>query len=158
MASDVKNVFISHIHEDDAGLGKLKDLLSKNGMDIRDASINSDKPNNATSPDYIKTEILAPQINWAGTFLVYITPETKNSEWVNWEIEYAEKQGKHIVGIWANGDNQCEVPEALDKYADAIVGWQADKIIDAINGELSGCENQDGTPRGPRAITRYSCG
>ncbi|MCG8668930.1 MAG: TIR domain-containing protein, partial [Pseudomonadales bacterium] len=132
MASDVKNVFISHIHEDDAGLGKLKDLLSKNGMDIRDASINSDKPNNATSPDYIKTEILAPQINWAGTFLVYITPETKNSEWVNWEIEYAEKQGKHIVGIWANGDNQCEVPEALDKYADAIVGWQADKIIDAI--------------------------
>lgn len=157
MTSHVKNVFISHVHEDDAGLGKLKNLLSKNGMDIRDASINSDKPNNATSPDYIKTGILAPQINWAGTFLVYITPETKNSEWVNWEIEYAEKQGKQIVGIWANGDNKCEVPEALDKYADAIVGWQADKIIGAINGELSGCENQDGTSRDSRPITRYSC-
>jgi len=158
MTSNVRNVFVSHIHEDDEGLKKLKSLLSKNGMDIRDSSINSDKPNNATSPDYIKIGILAPQINWAGTFLVYITPETKNSEWVNWEIEYAEKQGKRIVGIWANGDNKCEVPEALDNYADAIVGWQADKIIDAINGGLSGCENQDGTPRSPRPITRYNCG
>ena len=25
--SDMKNVFISHVHKDDAGLGKLKDLL-----------------------------------------------------------------------------------------------------------------------------------
>jgi ribonuclease BN (tRNA processing enzyme) len=25
--NDIRNVFISHVHEDDAGLGKLKDLL-----------------------------------------------------------------------------------------------------------------------------------
>ena len=38
--------------------------------------------------------ILAPQIDWAGTFIVYITPKTKGSAWVDWEIEYAAKQGK----------------------------------------------------------------
>ncbi len=156
MSSDIKNVFISHLHEDDEGLRKLKDLLSKNGMDIKDSSINSDKPNNANSPEYIKAKILAPHINWASVLLVYITPETKNSEWVNWEIEYAEKQNKRIIGIWANGDNQCEVPEALDKYAAAIVGWQSDKIIDAINGEYSQFENQNSTLI-ERQITRYNC-
>lgn len=36
MAQDsTKSVFISHVHEDDAGLKKLKDLLAK-GMSIRD--------------------------------------------------------------------------------------------------------------------------
>lgn len=68
MVDHIKNVFVSHVHEDDAGLTKLKALLQKNGMTIRDSSINSSNPNNAKSPEYIKNEILAPQINWAGTF------------------------------------------------------------------------------------------
>jgi hypothetical protein len=60
-----RNVFISHIHEDDHRLTPLKDLLSKAGMNVRDGSIHSDKPNNAKSPDYIKSEILKPRIEWA---------------------------------------------------------------------------------------------
>ena len=48
MAEETKNVFISHIHEDDAGLGKLKGLLRDNGMAVRDYSITADNPNNCT--------------------------------------------------------------------------------------------------------------
>ena len=110
MADQTKNVFISHVHEDDAGLGNIKDLLSKNGMTIRDSSINSSNPNNAKSPDYIKSSILAPQIQWAGTLVVYVSPQTKNSEWVNWEIEYAHKLGKRIVGVWEHGAKDCDLP------------------------------------------------
>lgn len=157
MPDETKNVFISHVHEDDAGLGKLKALLAQYGLAIRDASINSDKPNNATSPDYIKSQILAPQIQWAGTFLVYISPQTKNSEWVNWEIEYAHKLGKRIVGIWAYGANECDLPDALKDYADAVVGWRGEHIIDAINGTIDDWEYPDGTPCMPRPIPRYSC-
>ncbi|MEI8153277.1 MAG: TIR domain-containing protein [Hyphomicrobiales bacterium] len=157
MAPQTKNVFISHVHEDDAGLQKLKDLLSSKGVAIRDASIHAGKENSANSPDYIKSQILAPQINWAGTFVVYITPKTKNSDWVNWEIEYAEKLGKRIVGVWAHGENECDIPDALDKYADAVVGWNGDKIIDAINGDIDEWDNPDGMERSPRPISRYSC-
>jgi len=103
VTDQTKNVFISHVHEDDAGLGKVKDLLAKNGMTIRDSSINSSNPNNAKSEDYIKSQILAPQIKWAGTLMVYVSPDTKNSDWVNWEIEYAHKLGKRIVGVWETG-------------------------------------------------------
>lgn len=70
MASEKRNVFISHIHEDDAGLKDFKDLLARNGMDVRDYSITSDKENNAKSPDYIKQEILAPRINACSTMVV----------------------------------------------------------------------------------------
>lgn len=156
--SDIRNVFISHVHEDDDGLKKTKDLVKSKGMAIRDASIHAGKENDAKSPDYIKSRILAPQIDWAGVFIVYITPKTKGSEWVDWEIEYAAKQGKRIIGVWGHGDNDCEVPDALKDNADAVVGWNAERIIDAINGKITDWENPDGSQRAPRPIKRYSCG
>lgn len=111
MTIQTKNVFVSHVHEDDAGLADLRALLKNNGMAIRDYSINSDNPNNAHSEDYIKTQILAPRIRDCGTLIVYITPQTKDSHYVNWEIEYAEKEGKRIVGVWAHGEKGCDIPQ-----------------------------------------------
>ena len=156
-AEDIRNVFISHIHEDDEGLKKLKDLVSKHGMTWRDASITADKPNAAKNPDYIKQEILAPGIRWAGVLVVYITPDTKHSDWVNWEIEYAHKQDKRIVGVWEWGAKDCDLPEALDKYADAVVGWNGESIIDAINGDSNEWYKSDGSQQSYRHIPRYSC-
>ena len=157
MPDDTHNVFISHIHEDDAGLADLKDLLSKRSYTLRDSSITGEKPNQASDPNYIKSEILAPRIKWAGTLLVYITPETCDSPWIDWEIEYAHKLGKRIVGVWGHGDAECEVPDALDKYADAVVGWDSDRIIRAIDGTVNDWTTQNGEPRVPRPIDRYSC-
>jgi hypothetical protein len=157
MVEHIKNVFVSHVHEDDAGLTKLKALLGKSGMTIRDSSINSTNPNNAKSPEYIKSQILAPQINWAGTFLVYITPKTKNSPWVNWEIEYAAKQGKRIVGVWEHGAGDCDLPDALKELADAVVGWNGGAIIDAILGEKDGWENPDGSQSSILPLKRHPC-
>ena len=158
MADDTKNVFVSHVHEDDEGLGKLKDLLKANGMTIRDYSISSDNPNNAKSEDYIKSKILAPRIQQCATVVVYISPETKDSDYVNWEIEYAHSKDKRIVGVWAHGEDGCELPEALTKYADSVVGWTGNRIIDAINGKIDSWENPDGSQPSPREIKRYSCG
>ena len=158
MADETKNIFISHVHEDDKGLGKLKSLLKDNGMVTRDYSVNADNPNNAHSESYIKSDILAPRIRQSGTLAVYISPETKGSPWVDWEIEYAHKQDKRIVGVWAHGAAGCDVPEALKKYADAVVGWTGNRIIDAINGKINGWENPDGTKREPLPIKRHSCG
>ncbi len=157
MTDEVKNIFISHIHEDDEGLAKLKDLLKGDGMTVRDYSINADNPNNAHSEEHIKSEILAPRIQQSSTLVVYISPETKGSTYVDWEIEYAEQKDKRIIGVWAHGENGCEVPEALEKYADAVVGWTGSCIIDAINGEIDDWQNPDGTQRVPRHIERYGC-
>ena len=157
MDGDIKNVFISHIHEDDDGLVDLKNLLDRGGLTIRDSSINSSNPNEARNPNYIKTNILAPQIQWASTLLVYITPKTKDSEWVNWEIQYAEKMGKRIIGVYAPGANECNIPEALDKYADDVRGWQSDGIIAAIEGKTNEWRSPAGELRDPRPIKRFSC-
>ena len=53
MDGEIKNVFISHLHEDDAGLADLKALIKQGGLTVRDSSINSTNPNKANHPDYI---------------------------------------------------------------------------------------------------------
>lgn len=154
--ADLRNVFISHVHEDDVGLGKLTNLLASKGMDVRDSSIHTGKFNDATDPNYIKTGILGPAIKWAGTFIVYVSPQTKTSEWVNWEIEYAAKQGKRIIGVWAHGENGCDLPKALEEHADALVGWRGDAIVDAINGKDT-FEQPDGAVCEVRPLKRHPC-
>ena len=154
--SETHNLFISHRHEDDALVSGLKSLLRDKGVTIRDASITSDDPNRARNPDYIKTRILAPGIKWAGTLVVLITPDTKNHDWVDWEIEYANKNDKRIIGVWVPGSAGCEVPEPLEKYADAIVGWNSERILKAINGSRS-FEGSDGRPRPPQPVKRIGC-
>lgn len=158
MEDKTKNIFISHVHEDDEILQGMKDLLSGKGYTVRDSSVNASNPNDAHSPDYIKNSILAPRINWAGVMVVLITSKTKESTWVDWEIEYANRKEKRIVGVWAQGERECTVPDSLDKYADAVVGWQAESIMDAIIGRTNNWYNQDGSERPPRDISRFNCG
>ena len=157
MPEEIKNIFISHIHEDDEGLGKLKDIAAKHGMHIRDSSITSDKPNRAKNEDYIKWGILNPHIKWAGTVVVYVSEDTWKSEWVNWEIEQAHRLGKRIVGVWKYGEKDCKIPEALEKYGDAMVGWNGESIIDALIGTSEVWYKQNGESRDYQKISRYGC-
>ena len=157
MTQDLRNVFISHVHEDDEGLPRLKDLVARHGMICRDASITTGKFNAASNEEYIKYGILKPRIQWAGVLVVYISPETKNSDWVNWEIECAHREGKRIVGVWEWGAKGCELPAALDRYADAVVGWNGESIIDAVNGNSNEWREPDGAERDYRRIKRYAC-
>jgi len=131
--------------------------MASSGLDVRDGSINSDKPNAAKNETYIKSAILAPRIQWAGTLVVLISPQTKQSKWVNWEIEYAQSLGKRIIGVWDHGAANCDVPDALDAYADAVVGWQGARLIDAIAGKINNWETPEGALRERRQIPRYGC-
>jgi hypothetical protein len=154
--SDSANVFISHIHEDDEYLGKLKGLLAQRGFPIKDSSINETRPNNAKAEDYIKGDILAPRIRWAGVVIVLISPETKNSDYVKWEIDYADRLDKRVVGVCTPGSADCDMPEGLEDYADAIVSWNGNDILAAVRGDEV-WQDSDGAPRAALDITRYGC-
>ena len=158
MTNDTRNVFISHIHENDEGLVDLKDLAARHGLTCRDASITKGKFNEAQNEEYIKYQILASRINWCSVLVVYISRETKNSDFVNWEIEYAHRQGKRIVGVWERGAKDCELPDALDRYADAVVGWNGESIVDAVNRDSNDWYRPNGSQQDYREIKRYSCG
>jgi hypothetical protein len=157
---DKKNIFISHVHEDDDLVPKLKELVRRAGMEVRDGSINSAKPNDASSEAYIKYSILKPRIDWASTLVVLISHDTAQSDWVNWEIECATRCGKPIVGVFAQGATEADVPEALRLHGDAaIVGWKSDRVVAAIKGEIAAWDDpQTGQAHAPMwPVRRVTC-
>lgn len=133
--TDTKNIFVSHFHGDAHMIENLKGILRNNGLDMRDSSIYENKnPNNATNEDYIKS-FIRPEIRWAGTVVVLIGKDTHTSDYVNWEIEYAAREGKRIVGVYLPGEDDSELPDAFNQYGDALRHWNGNSIIDAINGD-----------------------
>ena len=157
MTNNIRNVFISHRHEDDEGLKDLKRLAGRHGIEVRDYSVTADNPNNAHNEEYIKREILGPRIRQSGCLAVYVSEKTRQSQWVDWEIEYANKLGKRIIGVWARGERDCQLPAALERHGAAVVGWNGESIADAITGDSDAWYNQDGSPKGYRNIPRHSC-
>jgi len=160
--NNTKNVFISHVHENDAEVHGLKELISKAGMDVRNGSITIDKFNNATDENYIKYEILAPRIRWASALIVLISHETHTSKWVKWEIEYAIREGKRIVGVFAQGAADADIPDAMNTVADSVlVGWQGARVIDALEGRLTEWDRADTQEIEARPVVwhleRYEC-
>ncbi len=60
--------------------------------------------------------------------------------------------------MWIAGAAECDVPQALAEYADAVVGWQADRIMDAISGKINNWTGgHDGEMRDRQAIRQYGC-
>ena len=154
-----KNIFISHVHEDDELLPKLKELLKRQDVTVRDGSVNSSNPNEAANEEYIKRRILEPRINRASVLVVLITHDTADSWWVNWEIEYAVKQGKPVVGVCAQGATEADRPPALERLGDAaVVGWNSEKVAEAILEGQPSWQTATGATQEPLwPIQRYRC-
>ena len=152
---DIKNVFVSHYHKDEENIKKFKDLLSDD-LCIKNYSATSDKYNNAHDENYIKYEYLRPLISQSSSLICLIGPQTHNSEWVDWEIREAENLDKQIIGVYIRGAQDSDIPPALLEFADAIVGWNSDSILDALNGK-SIFENADGSQRAFVSSGRVTC-
>lgn len=147
-----RHLFISHHHADDAEVTNFTNLISKGGYDIRNSSIRAKPANQArldkglVKPETIR-RLLRMKISWAQTVVVLIGKQTHSREWVNWEVEQANKQNKRIVGVYIRGATEADKPPALEKYASSIVGWNTESIIGAIDGTSNSFQNPDGSVR-----------
>lgn len=151
MPDTIKNVFISHHHKDDASVDGLTDMLSGKSYKLRNSSIRV-KPDNQERLDQKKISdrtierLLRMKMRWASQVIVVIGKETHARPWVEWEIRAAHQLGKPIIGVYENGlKEKVDLPENLKKYATSIVGWRAESVISALEGNGQ-FQNPDGTP------------
>ena len=149
-----RHVFISHHHADDSRVDQLTNLLSRAGNDVRNSSVRM-KPANQRRFDEGRVSdetirrLLRMKISWASTVVVLVGKDTHSRPWVNWEIEQAHKQGKRIVGVYEGGGVEAPLPKALEDYGTSVVAWNADSIVEAIEGSDNTFENPDGSHREP---------
>ena len=151
------NLFVSHKGEDESKIEAFKKLMEKRGYNFRDSSIKESEPNRANNEEYIKSAYLRPAIDWAGTVVVLIGNNTHKSEWVNWEIDYAIRTGRTVIGVYLPGETDSKLPEALKNYATSCVSWNADKIDEAIKNNRIFWEDQNGNPIAPNFPSHGTC-
>lgn len=73
---------------------------------------------------------LRDQIRPADVMLVLAGMYTAHSAWMDWEMSFARRIGKPIIGIrpWGN----VQVPIVVQQNATEIVGWNTSSMVDAI--------------------------
>jgi len=148
--SERKHVFISHHHADDEHVTRFTNMLKRNGYDLRNSSIRA-KPANRKRleegrvSDQTLKRLLRMKISWASTVVVLIGKHTHERPWVDWEIRKANELGKRIVGVFARGGTEADIPPAFDDYGDALVNWNSDSFIDAVEGQDSPFEKSGGS-------------
>jgi hypothetical protein len=163
MSTPRRHVFISHRFVDDDSVGRLTQMLSRGGWDVRNSSIrvkeaNQRRIDSGQVADRTLERVLRRKITWAQTVIVVVGNSTHASRWVQYEIEQAHRQGKAIVGVYARGCTDAQLPEALERYATSIVSWNTDSIMKAVDGGAPTFETPDGDMRPPQSeIRRHTC-
>lgn len=73
---------------------------------------------------------LRNQIRPANVMLVLAGMYTARSTWMDWEMSFARRIGKPIIGIAPWGSRV--IPRAVQDNAAEVVGWRTDSIVSAI--------------------------
>lgn len=156
-----KHIFVSHYHADAGKITDLISLIEKNGQYvIRDSSNYEDKsPNSAQSPAYIE-QLIRPQMEWAGTIIVLIGQKTKESDWVDWEINFAGRHDKKIIGVFLPGSDESDIPEAFKTQGSALCSWDSELICKALATSANEFEKPNGSPADSPIgypLSRFNC-
>lgn len=73
---------------------------------------------------------LRDQVRPADVMLVMAGMYSARSVWMDWEMRFARRIGKSIIGIKPRGN--ALLPLVVQNNADEIVGWNGGSIVNAI--------------------------
>lgn len=93
--------------------------------------------NNLSVPEHdpiLNTDELAKelhnQMRPAHAFLILSGMYVAHSDWILYEINFARRIGRPIIGIRPRGNSL--MPVAVKNAADVVVGWNSGSIVNAI--------------------------
>lgn len=124
------NLFISHSWSYNEDYERLVRLLDSSPyFSWKNYSVPFDDPLAGGSKVKLAAEIES-QIRLASAVLVISGMYVTYREWIQFEIDVADKYNKPIIGIQPWGS--LNTPFAVSRSAVTIVGWNTSSIVDAI--------------------------
>lgn len=124
------NIFISHSWSYDSDYVRLVDLLRNTvNFSWKNYSVSRDNPLAGGSQRRLAEEI-GKQMSLASVVLVISGIYVSYREWIQFEINLADKYEKPIIGIqpWRS----TNTPYAITRSAVEIVNWNTSSIVEAI--------------------------
>ncbi|MCC7195799.1 MAG: TIR domain-containing protein [Gemmatimonadaceae bacterium] len=122
------SVFICHDWEYSDEYHRIREFLD-GAPDFQWQNLSVPKHKPLDTDDMLQKK-LRDQIRPADVMLVLAGMYTARSEWMDWEMEFARRIGKSIIGVkpWGN----VQLPVVVQENANEIVGWNTGTIVDAI--------------------------
>lgn len=117
-----KNVFISFAYEDIDAVNLLRGQAKNENSDIEFNDLSVKEPFDSNRADYIRQKI-SERINQSSTTVVYLSPATANSRWVDWEVEKSIELGKRVIATHSGDSVPEPVPDFIQKNNIKIVPW-----------------------------------
>ena len=75
-------------------------------------------------------KLLRDQMRPANAFVILGGMYAANSDWIEFEVEFARRIGRPIIGVYPHGSDR--MPLLISNNATEIVGWTAGSIVSSI--------------------------
>lgn len=116
-----RNVFISFATEDMDEVNLLRGQAKNEKSDIEFNDHSVREPYNSDRADYIKRKI-EERINRTSTTVVYLSKNTAQSKWVEWEVKKSIELGKRVIAVHPKDTYKGTKPAWLSNDI-KVVSW-----------------------------------
>lgn len=131
-ASTRRNVFLSFAHEDIGDITMLRGQARNADSEIEFNDWSVREPIDSDKASYIKAGI-CDRIDRCSVTLVYVSEQTVNSKWVNWEIDESLRRGKAVIAIHKGDKPPSKLPASLQNNGIKPIRWTWEGVKKAID-------------------------
>jgi hypothetical protein len=124
-----RNVFISFATEDMDEVNLLRAHAKNENSDVKFNDHSVREPYDSERGDYIWQKI-GERIARASVTVVYLSENTAQSRWVEWEVEKSIELGKRVVAVHPNDHPGGPMPEWVQRLGVSVVPWS--KLADEL--------------------------
>jgi hypothetical protein len=126
-----RNVFISFDHRDLSEVNLLRGQAKSENNDLQFSDYSLKEPYNSDKAAYIKSGI-RERIRQSSVTVVYLTENTHESEWVDWEVRESLRLGKGVICVHKGDTPPLPRPKFVNELNIKVVKWDHDAFPKAI--------------------------
>ena len=126
-----RHVFISFAFEDEDEVNLLRGQAKAEKTELEFDDFSLKEAINSKDDDYIKRKI-RERIDRVSVTAVYLTQDSANSKWVDWEIAESLKRGKGVIGVHKGDEPPSTLPSAFKEHGLKTVKWSHQALTQAI--------------------------
>lgn len=127
-----RNVFISFASEDMNLVNLLRGQAKNRHSDLDFSDRSVQEPFDSQNAEYIRRRI-REHIRQASVTLVFVSENTANSRWVDWEVRESMRLGKGVTAMYSGDSPPRILPSAITEHGIRLVPWDHDSISAAID-------------------------
>jgi hypothetical protein len=128
---DRRNVFLSFVEEDLQSVNLLRGQAKNENSNIEFNDRSLKKPFDSRDAEYIRRGI-RERIRQSSVTVVFVSDNTTDSRWVDWEIRESLAMGKGVVAMYSGPRPPQRLPRAITENRIRVVPWNQEALAQAI--------------------------